>query len=349
MTAASDEKVGRPALGTMREYRRELEGIEDVWQTVLSEDGAHFGSRPFAVDITKPVVTVGSGCSLAVASLAAFAFRTRSVPAVSCTPYDAPAHVHRGTTVVLLTAGATHPDVASLLDLVAERRVKGVLITLNPSPSVADEAGRHRLSLVTPSVKVISEGFIPARAPAALAALAIRIAVGPRRARRYLKAATDARARYESEARRLKALQRVRIFHVIRDQQSEPAAVDLETRLLESGVASVTLSDPWNFGHGRYMSVRRPRPLVGALLVGGPTSRPQMQHILRSLPKSVPRYYLRSPLDGLDGCLDAWFHAMWLVDTLTEGLGVDPGRIRATTWGDRLYLGRASAPRSFEG
>jgi hypothetical protein len=145
---------------------------------------------------------------------------------------------------------------------------------------------------------------------------------------------------HESHEHEIRSLQQVSALHIIRDQVSQCAVVDLETRLLEAGLASVTISDPWNFGHGRYMSLLTPRISTGVILVGNWSSGRALGRIATSIPQEIPRLRIEVPADTLGDSLMCWFRVMWFIDTFADARGVDPAQLKATRWGDSLYLDR---------
>src|SRR6185437_3917932 len=114
---------------SMWRYRDELEGVGDVWRAVLTEPLAV--SRPQAIDDGRPLVAIGSGCSFAVAALAAEVLRSRSTRSAFCTPFDAEGYIEPGSTVLMITAAAAHPDVFHVLEIATHRHAQAVVVTLN--------------------------------------------------------------------------------------------------------------------------------------------------------------------------------------------------------------------------
>lgn len=322
----------------MRRYRRELEGINDVWRSVLASTLAV--SQPVRINPDQPLVAVGSGCSLAVAALAARVFSRRTAGSLFCTPFDAATHIRPETTVMIVSAGAAHPDVLHVLKLAARRRAHAILVTLNRAETVTSDAERFKALVITSRTRVQSEGFIPAKAPSALAAIILKLEIGSRALKQYLPVPDAAQTTHAVQTREFGALQSESALHIIRDDVGQCASVDLETRLLESGLSGVTGSDPWNIGHGRYMSLATPRRRPGVILVGNSSPGQTLDRVARLLPNEIPRVIIGTPENGLVATLALWFRVMWLVDAVTESRGIDPGRLRPTPWGDNLYLNR---------
>lgn len=126
-------------------------------------------------------------------------------------------------------------------------------------------------------------------------------------------------------------------FLVLHGGWSSPAATDLESKLHESAIASVHVSDYRNFGHGRHFWLaRRGSSTIVVTLVTPETSR-LAQRTRALLPVEVPVVELRTTHDGPTGTIDLLLQCFQLVATLGALQTFDPGRPRVPEFGRKLY------------
>src|SRR6202044_2641229 len=127
-------------------------------------------------------------------------------------------------------------------------------------------------------------------------------------------------------------LQDVSALHIVRNHVSRCAVVDLETRLLETTVSFLAISDPWNFGHGRYMSLMVPSVRSGILVTGNFGSDRALARVANTIPRQIPLVRIGVPGDSLFDALVCWFRMMWFLDAFSEARGIDPGELRPPAW-----------------
>ncbi|MFH1981320.1 MAG: HAD hydrolase family protein [Pseudomonadota bacterium] len=118
---------------------------------------------------------------------------------------------------------------------------------------------------------------------------------------------------------------------------SSPIATDLESRLHESALLHVQISDYRNFGHGRHLwlSQRHSSTFVLALIT--PDTRALAMKTLRLLPKDVPVVQLSTNQKGPSATIDLLVQALHLTLDIAEYLGRDPGKPNVPDFGRRLF------------
>jgi len=113
--------------------------------------------------------------------------------------------------------------------------------------------------------------------------------------------------------------------------------VDVEARLVETGLASVQLADYRNLAHGRHVGLVRNLSEVTVVGVVDPASAGIAESTLDILPPDVDLVTLRSELEWPISVLDLLVQSMQLTSTAGHAHGVDPGKPGVQEFGRRLY------------
>jgi HAD superfamily hydrolase (TIGR01484 family) len=121
---------------------------------------------------------------------------------------------------------------------------------------------------------------------------------------------------------------------------TKPAAMDVESRLTESGLASVQPADYRNFAHGRHYWLAR-HASNSAVLAFTEKETEMTSRTLAIIPPSIPRAQIHL-LPGVTGAFQAVCHSLFLAAIAGGEKRVDPGRPRVPQFGRKLYYLRAA-------
>lgn len=321
---------------------RELASAETHWTERVSTALSTFGP-----DLTCrtgcSVVSIGSGCSLAVARLAESVFSAAGAAlAKTCTPYDFVASDARPDLACLVTAKGDHPDILECFARLKERDIPTIIVTLDADSTLARRA-RNYLS----STRVLSVprppigGFVPVESTLAMACMlpatsSVAIPMPPGRYGLFAKARED----HEVDVGRL-GCRLKQHMSVICTDWARAAGQDLETRITEAGLPSPSVSDPWNFGHGRYLQIAGKECFAVTMTVLGESQI--MGHLRAHVPPSSLTCEIFAPIEGFWGGIYCLIRSMLLVGTICAERGIDPALPTVPCWGDELFLGGRSA------
>ncbi len=306
-----------------RSYASELLELPETYRSVVESDVGEAVAA--VVRVQRPMLYVGSGGALAVARLAAD-LHTRSTGelAVAVTPLEAATSaLSPSTGVVLFSARGRHPDAGMAIN---SSRVRGAAHL-----GVVSARSRADLppSLAADDVRVATvpaspDGFL---ATNSLLAMATAVCLAhdvelPRTLPAFLP--------LESPSLRRSCL-------VVTGPGTAAVGVDLEARLVETGLATVQLTDYRNLAHGRHVGLVRNLDSMTLIGVVEPSSAAIADRTLALLPPMVDLVQLRSELPWPASVLDLLVRSMHLVATAGVERGVDPGRPGVQTFGRRLY------------
>ncbi len=124
---------------------------------------------------------------------------------------------------------------------------------------------------------------------------------------------------------------------VLFDELGKPAAVDLESKFSEVGLASVQLADYRNFAHGRHnwLDKKGNDTIVFSIEIGEETTL--AQRTVRLLPEEIAVLRMVVPASSHAGSLLAMYAAMRLTGTFGNLRRIDPGRPGVPPYGSKLY------------
>lgn len=313
-----------------RAYGRELATLCDSleWATRIDIEPVE---KFVAAAHRLPLLAVGSGGSMAAAHFGALLHRHYGDgTSRHATPLEAlldEPHIGRSA-VLILSASGRNRDVlaAARAAIEGEAQVLGSISTRSRSP-LAEYVGTYCHGFAfTQQSPTGKDGFLATNSLLATLAILARgygvesIPIG----------VTPTFPAVEKTAGRGSAI-------VLHAGWSSPAATDLESRLHESTLLNVQVSDYRNFGHGRHLwlSRRGDESVVLALIT--PQTASLAERTLELVPNDIPVLRFETNTDGPWGCIDLLLMVLHWTGALGELCSLDPGRPHVPDFGRRLF------------
>ncbi len=320
----------------MTSYIEELRKTEGRWRELSRAKMVQHGRK--LPSPHGPILAIGSGCSFAVAQLAATALE-QLTGAITCarTPYFVSRSKAKPQLALLISAHGEHKDALETFCWLRARGIQTVVVTTNPESSLVELANRaSKLATVLHPDTVIDEGgFVPVESTLSLALLLRRLPfLRVRSEPRCIEMFSQARL---AHARSIKSvLHNPAQYHVLCSVWGRAACQDFETRVLESGFPAISVSDPLNFVHGRYMPFVRNTvhqvaisfSVYGESVDFSAIERLRKKLALNSICAPYPRYW---------GAMYCMIRSMLLMEAVASFQGIDPANPRNPQWGARLY------------
>lgn len=132
---------------------------------------------------------------------------------------------------------------------------------------------------------------------------------------------------------------------VLYDTWGKPAAMDVESKLHEAGLAGVQLADYRNFAHGRHNWLDKNGEQTGMICMVTPRSSRVAAKTLDMIPDRIPVVRLETTLDGPAASLNLMVRVMHLVKFFGDVRGMDPGRPQVAAFGRKMYRMRVPVAR----
>lgn len=323
-------------------YKSELDKLGQTYDWALREpiDGIDQLVRDSA---HCQLIAIGSGGSLTSARYACVLHQLLGSVGSLETPlgYRTTPRVIGGNKVVyFFTAGGSNPDVKSAFSEAIVREPKRVVaFCMRKGSPVSKIASKYESSCVLeyqpPAGK---DGFLATNSLLATCALLSRAYNFQNERSLRLPESIEklcpklrARSLFDSKAVSRNA------WVVLHGRWSSPVAVDIESKLSESAIASAQISDYRNFGHGRHhwLASRESESVVVALIT--PEDEALAEKTLSKIPKKIPVIRLISRIPNQNATLDLLLQAFRLVGFAGDVRCVDPGRPKVASFGRKLY------------
>lgn len=324
--ASTREGRRRDTNGTSSMYRQQLDELAGSYERIRRSDLSRLAELVHMAWRGQGLY-IGSGGALAVARLAADLHETQAHSlARAATPLELIGMPPLGEPAVMLfTASGRHPDAAAAI-AAAERAHADplIVVTQRPQADLPAAFARSGVEVVTLPALPRKEGFLATGSVLAMAS-AVTAASGwplPDRLPHLL-------------ADRIRPLRRNTL--VLSGPGLAAVAADLETRLSETGLSSVQLTDYRNFAHGRHTGYARHLDETTVVSLVSPDLSDLAAATLASLPADADVLRLESRLEWPLCVLDLLVASMKLVAVTAEQVDFDPFRPQVPPFGRRLY------------
>ncbi len=317
-----------PPLG--RPYARELQSLGDTLDWALGTD---IGAIREFVDAChrSPLLAVGSGGSATAAHFAALLHRhlTRS-PSRHATPLELllgePGLAN--SAVLVLSASGRNSDVLAAVRVATQAEVPclGSISTQRKSPLARDVSAYTRGFAFVQQLPSGKDGFL---ATNSLLGTLVVLARGYKAELASVCTSPDISVPNDI-AGRGSAI-------VLHAGWSSPIATDLESRMHESTLLNVQVSDYRNFGHGRHLWLSRRGDETVVLALITPETASLAERTLRLVPKGIPVLRLATAATGPAASIELLCASLHWTALLAELHSLDPGRPHVPTFGRQLF------------
>ena len=244
--------------------------------------------------------------------------------------------------VLMTTAGGRNPDVIGSFQIIADREPRRLIVLcLTAGTPLAQRAKSFPfvdfIEITPPTAR---DGFLATNSLIASAVLLLRAyadAAGhklraPRTWRRLLAGRTGAQIRTELAP----AFER-RTLIVLHGSDTQPAAVDIESKMTEAGLGNVWTADYRHFAHGRHHWLAKRGSESAVLALVSDQDRELADKTLSLLPRDVFVARENIPFTGSVAALAALARVMYLAAAAGTAAGIDPGRPGVPVFGRKIY------------
>ena len=118
---------------------------------------------------------------------------------------------------------------------------------------------------------------------------------------------------------------------------TKSAAIDLESRLVESGIFTPQLADLRNFAHGRHQWLVRRGESTGIIILDYPSLTPLTDRTTNYIPESIPKIRLSTYNEGPIAGFATLVLSIFLLGALATRNGVDPANPMVPLWCRKIY------------
>lgn len=274
-----------------------------------------------------PAIFVGTGGTLPVARLAAQLHEVVSGQlARVVTPLELAQLPHSlRVGAVLFSAGAKHPDALNAISRLGHGRLApGVVVSLRSGDELAELTPPDVIAVALPPLP-FAEGFL-----ATNSVLTMMVSI---------VAAYGGGASLPNDLPSMDPgdLHQCENLLVLTTPSLTPAAMDVETRFNELGLAAAQVNDYRNFAHGRHVALHRRAAATAVLGLVSPPFEELSRRTLDLLPASIPRLVWQGNHDWPLSAIEMMTASARLAGDVAAAQKVNPSRPGAAPFGRSLY------------
>jgi len=324
-------------------YSEELDAFADTYQWAAKQDVArlgHFLNRWSG----EYAVVVGSGGSYSAAfAVALFRELAHHSPTTAVTPLEFGALLGRlSPRALLLSAEGKNRDILAAARGAEAADLSTAALTLTRSNPLLDLARDNDAVRAFPfQMDWVKDGYLATNSLLATVLLMYRALFGDHDFQHLAPLlARDRLASRRDNFSRLAGLEDAKRdgLLVVYSDRAHAFAVDLESKLAESALAMVQITDLRQFAHGRHLQLANRFPAPFTLFVSSPDELPLAAATASLLPNPERCWQLQ--LDGgseQDTVVSGLVDAMLITEALARGAPYDPGQPTVPDFGRAIH------------
>ena len=314
-------------------FESELSQMDATYKWALSRDIGRLEDFSKAAK-RRGLFAVGSGGSLSVASYAAYLHQLDGSQASAVTPLELASSPLRNSAVMLYSARGNNSDIVSACrsGIMGEARPMAVLC-FSPTGKLTRLAKSYdSIDVWAESAPWGTDGFLATNSLLASFVLTNRLYNGGVLPQKYseLVALTYVDGSLDAVAQKQHLI-------VLFDPSTKSAAVDLESKLSEAGLASVQLADFRNFAHGRHHWIAKNGKATGVVAFVSSESADVAGRTLKELCGVCEVLTVRNNSDRKLVSLACIPRTFEITKAFGEIRNIDPGRPGVPPFGRRIY------------
>lgn len=319
-----------------RSYFDEVLEMADTWDKVFS---SAFITPSFDSKwLRGTACCVGSGGSLALAKLWQLIHEQHGLGlAKVVTPFEFSNSSIFPELVVIFSASGKNHDILEVFRVAKKNNCKVLIFTKTKNSPLTRLAKTHSNDtyILNPDVSTPSDGFLAVNSMIAISSLILLLeqSLFGMNYKYSMSPVNSAIQDHKKESIKL----RTGTFQIIASDWGYPAGIDFEARLAESGIGHCFLTDPRNFGHGRFIWLENKKPSTSVLIFYTPSSKAFIKRFHRVLPNNITTVLIESPYDYLLGAVYCIVRSVLIIRDLAKKLKLNPGKPNVPEWGRKLH------------
>jgi hydroxymethylpyrimidine pyrophosphatase-like HAD family hydrolase/fructoselysine-6-P-deglycase FrlB-like protein len=316
--------------------------LAHTYRWALSLDTRFLAERLQALE-KCPLLTIGSGGSQTTAHLIADLHQSRfGQLAKADTPLLAGSYLQesKSSAIVLVSAQGKNPDILGIARAAVESEPKSLIglcaARNSPLARIVNNFNRgfcFEFELANGRDGFLATNSLLALSTVALTAYGFKSGLPPGLENVFSSSGLQTGF---GLSRTNRSFFNCKYLVVLYGSESQTAALDLESKLIEAGLVSVQLSDYRNFAHGRHHWIAK-NPNTAVVGLAAKDEIPLASRTLGLLPTTVQKLFLRTEYSAPASWLALQAAVFALVAEYGKARAIDPGRPGVPPFGRRVY------------
>ena len=322
-----------------RSYFQEVEEIALTWASV--RDAKNNIDELSSSWISGSVFCIGSGGALCLARLWQSIHESHKLGiAKTITPYEFHHNPNKPDLVVLFSASGKNHDILDVCRVAISQNCKVLIFTIREKSPLVKLAKTYpnQVKIVLPNVAVPQDGFLAVNSTVAMGCMIAKIEnhfwnVEGKLGDPICDAIND---HTDFVVNNISGVDG-RTIHIITSEWGKPAAVDFEARLAESGLTNCFVTDPRNFGHGRFIWLEKRNNSSQIVFFYEDQSKSLINRITRLIPDNIECIKITTKYKNSLGGIYLIARSILLFAAYAKNLDYDPGMPDVPDWGRKLH------------
>jgi hydroxymethylpyrimidine pyrophosphatase-like HAD family hydrolase/fructoselysine-6-P-deglycase FrlB-like protein len=332
-------------------YENQIQMLKDTYKWALDTNIDEL-KKSIELSLDSPLIAIGSGGSLTIASLAALLHVDFTGHIASyMTPFEFVSRKNtvQKTAIFIFSAGGRNSDILSTFEEAVCREPYQLTIVCGRKNSPLS-----RLALKYSYVRFIELEHLPFKKDGYISTNSL-LAFSTLLVRAYLSLCEDNAMnlpatlgdlvcngktinKYLEELHeKLRPVLKKETLVTLYGNWSQPAGMDLESKFTEVALGNIRGSDYRNFGHGRHFWLARHHNNSGVLVFVDEETKGISERTLGLIPSSIPALQFSVNYAGPVSSLAHLCNVLYIVKIAGDLKGIDPGRPGVPQFGRRLY------------
>jgi hypothetical protein len=216
------------------------------------------------------------------------------------------------------------------------------LLTLNGSIEPTTEFSGQRFQVIRPANLSVGDSYLPILNTLGLFMLLFELFDLRSEALSFVNASMSLLSAFGRNRSLYTLDKRSGVFVIIPSYGMRGAAIDLETRIIKSGLSVATIEDPSNLLHGRYMIFagwknKKYKEIGSAITIARAGEERHLRNIVAKMPKRLSSVNFISTQAGLVGSGEGLMFSVLSFGSLLGAMrGKSPWKL--LKWGNELFL-----------
>lgn len=291
--------------------------------------------KSFFREIDFPVYCIGSGGSLTIAALTAQILENIGITSKYVTAFDflsMPESINK-TSYILFSASGNNNDALAVVKklLSFSHNKKSLILTQNPGNKI-EKYSNYNVKHISYNIPSEKDGFLATNSLLATCIIICKLfkEIG-------LYEINLEEINFEDIIYNMNIFENKKYVLAIYGKWGLPAAVDLESKLFESGIISVQLADYRNFAHGRHNWIDKNFNETLVVFIETNEDKELRKEILNFLPNNLNYIKLSEFNNTPINAINLILKVMNIVYYLGLSKGIDPGQPNVPEYGSKIY------------
>lgn len=321
-----------------RSYFEEVQEIAQTWNSVKNSK-INFSEIERSW-ISGNAFCVGSGGALSLAKLWQNVHESNQLGiAKTMTPYEFHFTNSKPDLVVLFSASGKNHDILDVFRTAIDRGSRVLIFTATERSKLVKLAKSHssEARVIYPNCKTPQDGFLAVNSTVAMSCLVAKFQDYVWGQGNLVDSPIDTAV--SDHQKQCSNVQDITGYtaHIISAGWGAAAGLDFEARMAESGLAPCFLTDPRNFGHGRFLWLEKQLDKSLILFLYNNDSKSLINRIDKLIPVGVEKFKICAPFQGVQGAIYCLVRSILLFGEFAKYSDSDPGMPFVPEWGKKLH------------